>query len=113
MHRTDHPQERVTPILCIVAQQDLKLFDYLRQSFASSDTVEVIIDRRRRPRRWRETIYPLDRRRGERRRHNIDAELQNLGWVLVRRVLPAFDEASGSAEFDVKAAFDAAMAARR
>ncbi|MBI1847614.1 MAG: hypothetical protein HYR86_11670 [Candidatus Rokubacteria bacterium] len=70
-----------------MSQHDLKLFDYLKDSFAGSETVEVILDRRRRQRRWRETIYPLDRRKADRRQRNIDAELQNLGWVLVRKVM--------------------------
>jgi hypothetical protein len=109
----DHLQEGVTPILCIVGRQDLKLFDYLKQSFASSGAVEVIPDRRRSQRRWRETIYPLDRRSGERRKQNIDAQLQSFGWVLVRRVLPGISDGSGTAEPDVKAAFDATMAERR
>ncbi len=71
-------------LLVIVAREELARYQYLRHVFAS-ETVEVIVDRRREDRRRRENQTTFDRRRSDRRIRNITQDLRSLGWALVRR----------------------------
>jgi hypothetical protein len=47
--------------------------------------MEVVLDRRRRERRWQAIPIEVNRRAKERRAVNIDALLRRLGWVVVER----------------------------
>ncbi len=71
-------------LLVIVAREELARYAYLKHVFAS-ETVEVIVDRRRGERRQHERAPAFDKRRGDRRVRNVTQDLQGLGWALVRR----------------------------
>ncbi len=81
----DRPtQESV--MLFIVARDQPSLYETLLREFGTERDVAVLYDRRIGERRRQQGSYPADRRRGERRvRPDVDAQLQSLGWVLVRR----------------------------
>jgi hypothetical protein len=73
-------------ILFIVAAERGDLLDLLREKFADvPDAVEIVPDRRAGDRRQRELSVSIDRRRTERRRRDIDADLRAIGWAVVRR----------------------------
>jgi hypothetical protein len=55
----------------------------MKQGFADHPNIEVILDRRRRERRWQTIPIEVNRRARERRAANIDALLNMLGWVVV------------------------------
>jgi len=61
------------------------MFETMKQSFAGHADIEVILDRRRRERRWQSIPIEVDRRARERRTTNIDPLLRYLGWVVVNR----------------------------
>src|SRR6266508_1617789 len=61
------------------------MYETMKQSFASHANIEVILDRRRRERRWETIPIEVNRRARERRAANIDALLQQLGWVVVEQ----------------------------
>lgn len=75
---------RTPGLLLIVSPNHLYLVDLVRQHFKSAERVEVIVDRRRRERRAVEAPVPGDRRCRDRRQQDIDAELQLIGWTMVR-----------------------------
>ena len=57
----------------------------MRQSFAGHAAIEVILDRRRRERRWQTIPIDLNRRVRERRTTDIEALLRRLSWVVVEQ----------------------------
>jgi hypothetical protein len=57
----------------------------MKQSFAGHADIEVILDRRRRERRWQSIPIGAHRRARERRSVNVDAVLRQLGWVIVEK----------------------------
>jgi hypothetical protein len=59
------------------------MHETMKQSFAGHAGIEVILDRRRRERRWQTIPIAVNRRVRERRATNIDALLGQLGWVIV------------------------------
>jgi hypothetical protein len=61
------------------------MYETMKQSFAGHADIEVILDRRRRERRWETIPIEVNRRARERRAANIDALLQQLGWVVVEQ----------------------------
>ncbi len=71
--------------LFIVGRREPRMFETMKQSFAGHAQIEVILDRRRRERRWQ--ILPIDvnRRAGERRLLEIEALLRQLNWVVVEK----------------------------
>lgn len=79
--------------LLIVARNRPDLYDQLRQAFAGSESVQVIVDRRsgqdRRSGAKRPAVngFQIDRRGpvAERRRRNIEEQLRTIGWALVLR----------------------------
>jgi hypothetical protein len=73
-------------VLVIVVPERVYLGDLVRQQFNPRETVEVIVDRRRRERRGarERLLVPEDRRTQERRQLNIRAELQATGWAIIR-----------------------------
>ena len=71
--------------LIIVERDELQLYIYLRDDYAAQG-VDVIFDRRDPANRRRADVRPAqDRRRRERRRHDISRALATDGWVFVRR----------------------------
>jgi hypothetical protein len=72
-------------VLVIVSPGHLYLVKLVRQHFKRTGHVEVIVDRRRRERRILGALVPDDRRREDRRQHDIRAELGALGWTMIRR----------------------------
>jgi hypothetical protein len=76
-------QERV--MLFIVARDQPALYQTLLREFGTERDIEVLYDRRFVERRRQRVTWPEERRQGERRsRPDVDAQLQSLGWVLVR-----------------------------
>jgi hypothetical protein len=68
----------------IIARRDPQLYETIKQSFAGHRDLDVILDRRRRERRWQALPIQLNRRVGERRVANVDELLWQLGWVFVK-----------------------------
>ena len=74
-------------VLFIVATDQLRVYQHLEQEIAKLKNVELITDRRRRPRRHREVTIAMERRRDDRRkRPDVEKQLRQLGWSLVRTV---------------------------
>src|SRR2546428_8906102 len=69
----------------IIARRAQWMYEAMKQSFAGHADIGVILDRRRRERRWQTIPIALDRRARERRTVNIDALLRQLGWVVVEQ----------------------------
>ena len=69
--------------LIIVARDQASLYDYIRRRHSGNQTVSVITDRRRADRRHGIEAHVPDRRRGERRRHDIERVLLAQGWAQV------------------------------
>jgi hypothetical protein len=75
--------------LFIIARRDPLMYERMKQSFAGHADIEVILDRRRRERRWQTIPIEANRRARERRAANIEALLRQLAWVVVE---PRTDE---------------------
>ena len=74
-------------VLFIVATDQLRVYQHLEQEIAKLKNVELITDRRRKPRRHREVTIAVERRRDDRRkRPDVEKQLRQLGWSLVRTV---------------------------
>lgn len=74
-------------MLFIVATDQLRVYQHLEQEIAKLKNVELITDRRRKPRRQREVTVAMERRRDDRRkRPDVEKQLRQLGWSLVRTV---------------------------
>jgi len=74
-------------VLFIVATDQLRVYQHLEQEIAKLKNVELITDRRRKPRRQREVTIAMERRRDDRRRRpDVEKQLRQLGWSLVRTV---------------------------
>ena len=71
-------------LLLVVVREEPGRLAYFKGTY-SSDTVEVIVDRRVSERRNAEKPVGLDRRQMSRRRRDLSPELQTFGWALVRQ----------------------------
>jgi len=69
--------------LIIVARDEVVLYDHIRRDQLGDEAVRVIRDRRSTDRRLRMEAHIPDRRRGERRRNDIDRLLLAQGWAQV------------------------------
>jgi hypothetical protein len=69
--------------LIIVACDEIALYDSIRKDQMGDETVRVILDRRCFDRRFGMAAHVPDRRRGERRRHDIEPLLLTQGWAQV------------------------------
>ena len=69
----------------IVARRVPRMYEEIQRSFAGHPHIHVILDRRRRERRWQALPIEVNRRSGERRSRDIDALLRQLDWVVVER----------------------------
>ena len=74
-------------VLFIVAVDQLRVYQHLEQEIAKLKNVELITDRRKKPRRQKDVTVPSERRKEDRRkRPDVDRQLKQLGWSLVRTV---------------------------
>ena len=74
-------------VLFIVAMDQLRVYHHLEQEIAKLKNVELITDRRKKPRRQKDVTVPSERRKEDRRkRPDVDRQLKQLGWSLVRTV---------------------------
>jgi hypothetical protein len=71
--------------LLIIARRVPLMYETLKQSFARHGDIDVVLDRRRRERRWQAIPINADRRVRERRTMDIAALLRQLGWVVVEQ----------------------------
>jgi len=71
--------------LFVIARRVPRMYESLKQSFAGHADIDVILDRRRRERRWQAIPIDVDRRARERRAMDIAALLRQLGWVVVEQ----------------------------
>ena len=71
-------------LLFIVSRDQPRRYDQLKHTFADSEHVEVILDRRRGERRSRDVDDPVEGQRAERRLTPTRNDLHALGWTLVR-----------------------------
>jgi hypothetical protein len=69
--------------LIIVARGEATLYDYIRRRHSGKPTVSIIMDRRRADRRHGVEARVPDRRRGERRRYDVEPLLRAQGWAQV------------------------------
>jgi len=69
--------------LLIIARRDPVMYETMKRSFAGHADIEVVLDRRRRERRWQIIPIAVNHRATERRTVDIDALLRRLGWVIV------------------------------
>jgi hypothetical protein len=77
----------MTDLLFIVSRAEQRTYMYIKHVFADeARDVRVILDRRERERRRRQTLPQTDRRHVERRHRDVAWELQTTGWVVVRRI---------------------------
>jgi hypothetical protein len=73
-------------VLLVVARDRPDVYEAMRKEFADTrDGVEVVLDRRFGERRRYANGFSPERRRGERRRHDIEADLRSLGRAIIRR----------------------------
>ena len=87
-HSTGHSgpeSQAVRRHLLIIARRDPLMYETMRQSFAGHTDIEVVLDRRRRERRWQAIPIEVNRRARERRILDIDALLRRLTWVIVEQ----------------------------
>jgi hypothetical protein len=59
-----------------------QVYALMKDEMASA-AVALTLDRRRRERRCRAENVAIERRRGDRRRHDVNAELKRVGWARV------------------------------
>lgn len=71
-------------LLIVVSRNEPELYRNLRQDFARIPQVEVVVDRRMGERRAREGAPSVERRQGDRRRHDVRHRIALLGWEIVR-----------------------------
>ena len=79
----------MSAVLFIVAWDEPALYQYVKTSFVSVDSVVVILDRRRSDRRRYTGAMPLERRRTERRVRNVSPSLKAHGWAIVSDAMAA------------------------
>jgi len=78
--------------LIIVERDELQLYIYLYEDYGSQG-VEIVFDRRHAANRRRADARPAeDRRRRERRTHDVSLELETYGYVILRHRPPSATE---------------------
>jgi hypothetical protein len=83
-HVRDRRIGRSVRRLIIVARGQTLLYGTIRSVSFGDDSVSVIVDRRSTDRRRQLQVFIPDRRRAERRRHNVEPVLLGQGWAEVR-----------------------------
>ena len=82
--REREEERQIARHLLVVARDHVRLYEHLRRTLAGNQSVQVLLDRRRRERRQGKGQVAVDRRRADRRaRANIDEQLRTIGWSLV------------------------------
>ncbi len=71
-------------LMFVVSRRDLDRYDYLRGTFRDEARVNVVLDRRRSERRWRDVEPGTERRHGQRRKLDTNESLRSLGWAMIR-----------------------------
>ena len=71
--------------LFIISWSNPSRYEMVQQRVAGMNDVEVILDRRFRERRRRDQSPGIERRRTDRREHDVDVPLDQLGWAMVVR----------------------------
>src|SRR5262245_4652681 len=71
--------------LLIVARRARSTYALMRDTCASHDDIDVVLDRRHGQRRRSSVPTQANRRGRDRRSHTIEVFLRQLGWVLVER----------------------------
>lgn len=74
-------------LLFIVSRAHGERYEHLKRTFADEEKIEVVLDRRRGERRWHDVDHEAERRAGDRRRRDLEEDLRTMGWVLVRQPL--------------------------
>lgn len=69
--------------LFIAARDRSEVYGSLKRNFTGVEAVEVILDRREGERRRGVDVVGVERRRGDRRTHKIDADLNSLGFAVM------------------------------
>jgi len=82
-HETDRRIGSSVRRLIIVSRGQIVLYGRIRSVSFGDDTVRVIVDRRGADRRRQLQVFIPDRRRAERRRHNVEPLLLGQGWAEV------------------------------
>jgi hypothetical protein len=78
------PGHPPVPIAVIIRRDLAPVAAHLRDELSGfAYLVAVIIDRRYRDRRRTETDRPVERRHGERRRHDVAAQVRDGGWAII------------------------------
>jgi len=73
----------VAGVIIVVSRAESARYKYLRHLFG--ETMDVIFDRRLGQRRQPGHVRPgAERRQADRRRADLNGDLHNLGWALVR-----------------------------
>jgi len=77
-------EEQMARNLFVVSRRHPDLYEYLRERFAGDSAVEVILDRRIGQRRRHQAPHGAERRRTERRqRPEVEAELQTRSHAII------------------------------
>ena len=72
-------------LVFIVSRDRLDLYDRLREALIREPDVDLILDRRDSDRRVGDTAFERERRGLQRRQRNeLDAEVRECGWAVVR-----------------------------
>jgi hypothetical protein len=75
----------VDRLLFVVARSETDRYDSLKQAFGCDEHVEIIFDRRVGERRRRPGDPGVERRRAQRRVHDVAEEFARQGYAVVRR----------------------------
>ena len=71
-------------LLLIVARDEPRLYERLRQEFEGDEDLDVVLDRRVGDRRRQPQLVNADQRRADRRQALVADQLQRFGWATVR-----------------------------
>jgi hypothetical protein len=72
-------------LLFVVSRDHHAVYEDLRQAFAESSGMTIVLDRRFAERRRRDVGPPGAERRKRQRREPIDPQYNSIGWRVVRR----------------------------
>lgn len=70
-------------ITYIVARDQPRLYTKFVEAYGGNGSAEVVLDRRQGQRRRRIEVWPDDRRRADRRGHDVSPSLKTIGWAMV------------------------------
>jgi hypothetical protein len=79
------PMQGQGRFLLIVSRATLGRSTYPEHKFGDDTVVEVIVDRRVGQRRQHRAMTTIERRSADRRRQDVNKDMQDYGWTLVKR----------------------------